>query len=210
MTQKNPTSTDSLIEQMTAGISPVKVRRPGWGTVFVWTAALLLIVISVAFSSAHLRGDFAEVHILAGVAGALLIAFGASRAGVSLLVPAGAAGLWPFAVMGTGLAVSVGGLLLSGPHSIGLHPAGFKCAATLSFYAVLPALALAFAARRFAPTDIGLLGAVIGAGAAAAGYGTLLLICPVSDVAHLAAYHLLPAIGISVGASVILAPLLRW
>lgn len=217
---QNSTSTDQIIDQLAGKVTPVRPARLGALATLLWILAIVAMVGALAAVPGHLRADIAAgampTRITVGMLGALLTVVGAGIGFVRLLVPGRRLPPISGAIVGLGLLLISGSVVEAGLthdewHDMaGLALDGLHCTGFQSLYAAVFAVPLILGARRYAPTRLVSLGLLIGVMAVAAGFAGLLVHCPSDDVVHLALYHLVPAIGLSVGASSFVASRLRW
>ena len=215
-------TSEQLIDQLASNIKPVTPARLRTSATIMWNVSIVAMTGAMVAVTGHLRSDLFVApipgRIVIGFFGALVTTAAAGAGFVRLLVPGRRiSGL-------TNFILAIGSLLMAwsviaagwGPDgwSIsdmdGLDISGFRCTAVQSIYAAVLSLPLIFGAKRYAPTRLLPLGLLIGLMAVAAGFGGLLLHCPSDDIVHLAVYHLVPAIVLSVGACSIIAAALRW
>lgn len=209
-------TTDQLIAGLAERVTPVTPRRFGAGATVLWVIAVFAIITLVGIPSVrwHHEDGLAlwSWKLGFGLVGALVTVLGAGHAGVNLLAPGRRIPSWSYVAIALGVTSMAASLVLTGGATIAgmtdLH--GMKCCVVLGIFAILPAVALTTFARRQAPTRLAALGGMIGACTAAAGYGVMLVVCESNDAAHLAVFHLLPAVVLALGGAALLKTALRW
>lgn len=225
MKQKKPgsLSTDQLIDRLAGDLKPVQPVKLRASATVIWILAIFAMTGALVAMTGHLRADVLigpmPARLILGVLGSILTVAAAGTGFVRLLVPGRPVPRPILFILGVGLLQMMWSIVAAGWTTAGwdLHSfagldvgGGVPCTAIQSVYAVVLAIPLIFGAKRYAPTKLLPLGLFIGFMAVAAGFGGLLVHCPSDDVVHLAVYHLLPAVVLSIGAGGLVAALVRW
>ncbi|HLY36634.1 MAG TPA: NrsF family protein [Candidatus Binatia bacterium] len=197
-----PSAHDSIVARLVADVRPVRRLWPPVVRLAVWVVIAATVLVLAARVS--LRGDVAgalgspryvlELGLLAGAA--------AAAAAAALLAAIPGRDPRPVAAAAALLAALSATTFLVEPAAPGATWfAGFRCAACIPMFGLVPWLALIAAVARGAPLDARGAGAYVGAAAFLIGAAAVRLACPVDDGHHLLVWHVLPVVawtGISV------------
>jgi hypothetical protein len=208
---------DALVRRLLADATPVRPLRSVGVRMLPWLAvAALDLAIAVSFGLRTSPAAALGRPLLLADAG-LLVGAGITAATVALraAVPGGEAARAARAVA-LGLATAAGILMLLEPAGASVPAARFvaegtRCTLCTFALAVGPALVLLAALRRGAPLDGTTAGAWAGGAAFLIAAAAVRLGCPIDERLHLAAWHVLAALGGTIVTALAAAPALeRW
>lgn len=210
--------TNALIDELTAGLEPVRPLRLSSGLRFALAGlAVTLAVVALLFG---IRGD-----VLAGrldpvflLSAGLFFVLGLA-ASVTVIVMSRPQvgrdhGGWRWAAAMTAL-LPLSGIItwmVRGPEAVSAATVGqgLECAVIGSMLGLLTFAVLTFWLRRGAPTSPERAGLLTGVAAGSFGIFALSLHCPFSDVVHVGLWHSL-AVVVSAGLGRLVLPrLIRW
>ncbi len=208
---------DALVRRLVADAAPVQPLRPVSVRLLPWLAvAALDLAIAVTFGLRASPAAALGRPLLLADAG-MLVAAGITAAAIALraAVPGGEAGRGTqAAALALGAAAVV--LMLLEPAGTAVPSARFvaegtRCTLCTLALATAPALVLLAALRRGAPLDGTTAGAWAGGAAFLIAAAAVRLGCPIDERLHLAAWHLLAALGGTIVTALAAAPALeRW
>jgi hypothetical protein len=208
---------DALVRRLVADAAPVRPLRSVGVRMLPWLAvAALDLAIAVTFGLRASPAAALGRPLLLADAG-MLVAAGITAAAIALraAVPGGEAGRGTqAAALALGAAAVV--LMLLEPAGTAVPSARFvaegtRCTLCTLALATAPALVLLAALRRGAPLDGTTAGAWAGGAAFLIAAAAVRLGCPIDERLHLAAWHLLAALGGTIVTALAAAPALeRW
>lgn len=190
----------ALVESLAARVRPVRPLWPVRVRVGLW---LLLEALVLAWAATHGGNDYAArfghafyaLEVLSFAGAAAVAGILALRAAIPgrRVAPGEIAIAIGFALGGT-LLFMLGAPVSAGTSLGAFAGRGIPCAIETCVLGAAPWLALWWAVGRAAPMRGAATGALVGAGAMLLSFALMRIECPIDEPAHLAVWHLLPAL----------------